>query len=154
MKMKIKTQLKNIASYSKGEQINGDDLIENGTYDYLNGGIAPSGKWNSYNTPANTVTISEGGNSCGYVNFMNKPFWCGAHCYYLFDTISNAKYLYYALKSQQDRLMKIRSGACIYCRRGGGAGITSVSSSDDSVVLSSMYSAKSWPCPSRSSYVL
>ena len=113
MKMKIKTQLKNIASYSKGEQINGDDLIENGTYDYLNGGIAPSGKWNSYNTPANTVTISEGGNSCGYVNFMNKPFWCGAHCYYLFDTISNAKYLYYALKSQQDRLMKIRSGACM-----------------------------------------
>ena len=111
--MKIKTQLKNIASYSKGEQINGDDLIENGTYDYLNGGIAPSGKWNSYNTPANTVTISEGGNSCGYVNFMNKPFWCGAHCYYLFDTISNAKYLYYALKSQQDRLMKIRSGACM-----------------------------------------
>lgn len=111
--MKVKTQLKNIASYSKGEQINGDELIENGLYDYLNGGIAPSGKWNSYNTPANTVTISEGGNSCGYVNFMTKPFWCGAHCYYLFNTLSNTKYLYYAIKSQQDRLMKIRSGACM-----------------------------------------
>ena len=111
--MKIKTQLKNIASFSKGEQINGDDLLENGLYDYLNGGIYPSGKWDSYNTPANTVTISEGGNSCGYVNFMKKPFWCGAHCYYLFNTLSNTKYLYYVLKSQQDRLMKIRSGACM-----------------------------------------
>ena len=113
MNMKIKTQLKNIASFSKGEQINGDDLLENGLYDYLNGGIYPSGKWDSYNTPANTVTISEGGNSCGYVNFMKKPFWCGAHCYYLFNTLSNTKYLYYVLKSQQDRLMKIRSGACM-----------------------------------------
>ena len=111
--MKIKTQLKNIASFSKGEQIKGDDLLENGLYDYLNGGICPSGKWDSYNTPANTVTISEGGNSCGYVNFMKQPFWCGAHCYYLFNTLSNTKYLYYVLKSQQDRLMKIRSGACM-----------------------------------------
>lgn len=111
--MKVKTQLKNIASFSKGEQIKGDDLLETGLYDYLNGGISPSGKWNSYNTPANTVTISEGGNSCGYVNFMDKPFWCGAHCYYLFNSISNTQYLYYALKSQQDRLMRIRSGACM-----------------------------------------
>ena len=68
--MKIKTQLKNIASYSKGEQINGDELIENGIYDYLNGGIAPSGKWDSYNTPANTVTISEGGNSCDLLDVL------------------------------------------------------------------------------------
>ncbi len=113
MFMKIKTQLKNIASFSKGEQIKGDDLLENGLYDYLNGGIYPSGKWDSYNTPANTVTISEGGNSCGYVNFMKQPFWCGAHCYYLFNTLSDTKYLYYVLKSQQDRLMKIRSGACM-----------------------------------------
>ena len=111
--MRVKTQLKNIASFSKGEQIKGDDLLEDGLYDYLNGGIFPSGKWNSYNTLANTVTISEGGNSCGYVNFMKRPFWCGAHCYYLFNTLSNAKYLYYVLKSQQDRLMKIRSGACM-----------------------------------------
>ena len=111
--MRIRTQLKEIASFAKGSQINGDDLIENGEYDYLNGGITPSGKWNAYNTPGRTVTISEGGNSCGYVNYMRKPFWCGAHCYYLFDTINNTEYLYYMLKSQQDRLMKLRSGACM-----------------------------------------
>ena len=111
--MRVKSRLKDIVSYSKGSQINGDELLEYGKYDYLNGGILPSGKWNECNTDAKTVTISEGGNSCGYVNYMQEPFWCGAHCYYLFDEKVDKKYLYYILKSQQDRLMKLRSGACM-----------------------------------------
>ena len=111
--MKKLVKIKNIASYSKGSQINGDELMENAEYDYLNGGIKPSGRWNETNCEANTVTISEGGNSCGYVNYMSKPFWCGAHCYYLFETVKNTRYLYYALKSQQNRIMKLRSGACM-----------------------------------------
>lgn len=106
-------KLKEITSYSKGKQINGDNLIENGAYDYLNGGINPSGKWNEFNTNANTVTISEGGNSSGYVNFMTSPFWCGAHCYYLYDLKTIPKYLYYALKSQEKRLMNLRTGAAM-----------------------------------------
>jgi type I restriction enzyme S subunit len=104
-------KLKDIASYSKGKQINGKLLIENGAYDYLNGGINPSGRWNEYNTKSNTVTISEGGNSSGYVNFMTNPFWCGAHCYYLYDLKVPPKYLYYAIKSQEKRLMNLRTGA-------------------------------------------
>ena len=111
--MIVKAKIKDIASFSKGSQINGDDLLLDGEYDYLNGGIAPSGKWNAANAPACTVTISEGGNSCGYVNYMEKPFWCGAHCYFLYDTISNSRYLYYAFKSQEKRLMRLRTGACM-----------------------------------------
>ena len=111
--MKQLVKLKDITSYSKGSQINGDELINDAEYDYLNGGIYPSGKWNKANCPANTITISEGGNSCGYVNFMRKPFWCGAHCYYLYDAVENTQYLYYALKSQQNRIMRLRSGACM-----------------------------------------
>ncbi len=106
-------KLKDVATHSKGKQINGDDLIENGTYDYLNGGINPSGKWNEYNTESDTVTISEGGNSSGYVNFMMNPFWCGAHCYYLYNLKIQPKYLYYALKSQEKRLMSLRTGAAM-----------------------------------------
>ena len=111
--MKHLVKLKDIASYSKGTQINGDDLANDAEYKYLNGGINPSGKWKEANCMANTVTISEGGNSCGYVNYMTEPFWCGAHCYYIYDTIKNTQYLYYALKSQQDRIMELRSGACM-----------------------------------------
>lgn len=62
-----KVMLKEAASFSKGIQVNGDNLIENGLYDYLNGGINPSGKWNDYNVSGNSIIISEGGNSCGYV---------------------------------------------------------------------------------------
>ncbi len=109
----MRVKLKDIASFSKGIQINGDDLLPDGQYDFLNGGIRPSGKWNAYNVNGNTVTISEGGNSSGYVNFMEAPFWCGAHCYFLFDLKIDGKYLFYALKSQQNRIMKLRSGACM-----------------------------------------
>ncbi len=108
-----RVKIKDVACFSKGSQINGDELIENGEYDYLNGGINPSGKWNDYNVSGNSITISEGGNSCGYVNYMVNPFWCGAHCYYLYDLKCSPKYLYYALKSQQDKIMKLRSGACM-----------------------------------------
>ncbi len=109
----MKVKLKDIAEFSKGNQINGSDLIDGAEYIYLNGGINPSGKWNDYNVEAGTITISEGGNSCGYVNFINEPFWCGAHCYYLYNIDGNEKYLYYALKSQESRLMRLRSGACM-----------------------------------------
>ena len=111
--MRKSVKLKDIVEYAKGSQINGDNLIEEAEFDYLNGGINPSGKWNETNCDANTITISEGGNSCGYVNYMRKPFWCGAHCYYLYNVVGNTQYLYYALKSQQDRIMKLRSGACM-----------------------------------------
>lgn len=111
--MKHRIKLKDVASFSKGQQINGDELLPHGEYAYLNGGINPSGRWSEYNVEGNTVTVSEGGNSSGYINFMESPFWCGAHCYYLFDINGNSKYLYYALKSQQDRVMSIRSGACM-----------------------------------------
>ncbi|MBT9815356.1 restriction endonuclease subunit S [Catenibacterium mitsuokai] len=109
----MRVKLKDITKISKGTQINGKNLIDDGAYSYLNGGINPSGKWNEFNVAENTVTISEGGNSSGYVNYMNEAFWCGAHCYYLYDGPKNSKYLYYALKSQQERLFRIRSGACM-----------------------------------------
>lgn len=109
----MKVKLGDITKYSKGSQINGDELIKEGKYVYMNGGINPSGRWYTYNVRANSITISEGGNSSGYVNFITEPFWCGAHCYYLYDGPKNQKYLYYALKSQQDKLFKLRSGACM-----------------------------------------
>ena len=111
--MRKKTTLKDIACFSKGSQINGDLLLDEGKYEYLNGGTKASGTWNEFNVNGKTITISEGGNSCGYVNFMKEKFWCGAHCYYLFDVKCKPKYLYYLLKGNQTNLMKLRSGACM-----------------------------------------
>lgn len=75
--LKIKERVR----IKKGEQVNKEFLYAKAKYPVINGGITPSGYLNRYNTTANTITISEGGNSCGYVNFMTTPFWSGGHCY-------------------------------------------------------------------------
>jgi len=74
--MKHRIKLKDVASFSKGQQINGDELLPHGEYAYLNGGINPSGRWSEYNVEGNTVTVSEGGNSSGYINFMDTATIC------------------------------------------------------------------------------
>ena len=59
--------LSGISNIVKGKQINGDFLAEVGEYYVMNGGTEPSGYYDNYNVEANTISISEGGNSCGYV---------------------------------------------------------------------------------------
>lgn len=79
----------------------------------MNGGTEPSGYYNNYNVEANTISISEGGNSCGYVQFNTLPFWSGGHCYSI-QNITNSVdnlYLYHYLKSQEDSIMKLRIGS-------------------------------------------
>lgn len=80
----------------------------------MNGGIVPSGYYNSYNTPQDTISISEGGNSCGYVQYNHTPFWSGGHCYSLLKLNNNKlhyKYLYHFLKYHQDDIMALRIGS-------------------------------------------
>ena len=70
-----------MAEIIKGQQINGSELSDSGKYYVMNGGIAPSGYYDSYNSEADTISISEGGNSCGYVQYNSSEFWSGGHCY-------------------------------------------------------------------------
>ena len=70
-----------ICEIIKGKQINGEFLSEKGKYYVMNGGTEPSGYYSDCNVEANTISISEGGNSCGYVQFNSSPFWSGGHCY-------------------------------------------------------------------------
>ena len=104
--------LSSIGGIIKGKQINGEFLTDNGEYYVMNGGVEPSGYFDNYNVEANTISISEGGNSCGYVQFNTSPFWSGGHCYTIqkvTSTIDNL-YLYHYLKSKEDEIMKLRIG--------------------------------------------
>ena len=105
--------LGSIALIQKGQQINGEELSKQGTYYVMNGGIVPSGFLESYNTSANTISISEGGNSCGYVQYNSVPFWSGGHCYTLIESeVSfNYKYLYHYLKYMEPSIMALRIGS-------------------------------------------
>lgn len=106
-----KIKLSDICIIEKGKQINSDLLIEKGNYYMLNGGILPSGYLNEYNTNENTITISEGGNSCGYVNFNKTKFWCGGHCYKIISSSVNSSYLYHLLKYNEKIIMDLRVGS-------------------------------------------
>ena len=105
--------LSNLAKIIKGKQINGTELFDSGNYYVMNGGTLPSGFYNEYNTPANTISISEGGNSCGYVQFNNVPFWSGGHCYTLQITSKqiHLSYLYHYLKHREQVIMALRIGS-------------------------------------------
>jgi type I restriction enzyme S subunit len=107
------SHLGKITKIKKGQQLNRDTLDDSVGYPVWNGGITTSGYTDKYNTAADTVTISEGGNSCGFVNLCNEEFWCGGHCYALekpSDKIAT-EFLYYYLKSKQHQIMRLRVGS-------------------------------------------
>ena len=105
--------LVDVAEIIKGKQLNGEFLTETGDYYVMNGGIEPSGYYHAFNVSANTISISEGGNSCGYIQWNSVPFWSGGHCYTLNikdESIEN-KYLYHFLKWHEPEIMKLRIGS-------------------------------------------
>ncbi len=106
-------QLGKLVRISKGQQLNRAELSASTGFPAWNGGVEPSGYTDTWNTAENTITISEGGNSCGFVGYVNQKFWCGGHCYALLDVRANLdkSFLYYLLKSKQQLIMGLRMGS-------------------------------------------
>jgi len=107
-------QLGQVAEITKGMQVNRETLDEINPFPVYNGGIYPSGRHTESNFPAETITVSQGGASAGYINFVKEPLWVGAHCYAVIPgpEVSN-RYLYFVMKTQQDNLQGKKYGAGI-----------------------------------------
>ena len=107
------TCLSDIATIKKGKQLNAVDMIPDGVYYVMNGGITPSGNTDDWNTAENTISISEGGNSCGFVAFNKEKFWAGGHCYTLIDLseVVSVKFLFHYLKNMEKEIMAMRVGS-------------------------------------------
>ena len=105
--------LDELCEIKKGVQVNKEELSEKGLYYVMNGGITPSGYYDLYNTEANTISISEGGNSCGYVQYNYTPFWSGGHCYTLknISDVVDDRYLFHYLKANELQIMSLRIGS-------------------------------------------
>ncbi len=103
-----------VCDIHKGVQFNKTSMKEVGTYPVINGGINPSGYAEVFNEDKNTITISQGGASAGYVNFLQTKFWLGAHCYAVipYNTVLN-KYLYHFIKMNEITLQQCQYGAGI-----------------------------------------
>ena len=108
-------ELGEVCVVNKGKQLNKTFLVDDGQYPAYNGGKTYSGRTDSYNVTENTIIISQGGASAGFVNFVTTKFWANAHCYYLLPDITrvNNRYLYHFLKMKQSYLMDFQHGAGI-----------------------------------------
>lgn len=105
--------LNDILELVKGKQLNRSDLSSKEEYPVINGGIEPSGYTNKWNATENTVTISEGGNSCGYINYLKTKFWSGGHLYTVKLKSSQIEqlYMYQLLKLNESKIMALRVGS-------------------------------------------
>ncbi|QJU61047.1 restriction endonuclease subunit S [Spiroplasma citri] len=104
-----KIKLKEICLIQKGKSISKDKYDINGKYCIFNGGINKSGNTNLFNKE-NCISISEGGNSCGYVNYIKDKFWSADHNYTLSKVNLNIFYLFYLLKNNEINIKKLRVG--------------------------------------------
>lgn len=114
----IHKKLGDLVKIEKGKQLNKTHLFdeyEEGLFPVINGGIAPSGYWNEYNYNENLITISQGGASAGYVNYIETKFWAGAHCYVVARVEDEImyRYIYHFLKSKEVELQNSQVGAGI-----------------------------------------
>ena len=107
-------ELECVCNISKGVQFNKTDLADEGSYPVINGGINPSGFIEQYNQDENTITVSQGGASAGYVNWQTTKFWAGAHCYVIVpeNEVLN-RYVFHFIKSQEYKLQECQYGAGI-----------------------------------------
>ncbi len=110
----LHTALEKVCIIGKGVQFNKSDMKNEGSYPVINGGINPSGYIELYNQEADTITISQGGASAGYVNWQQTKFWAGAHCYVLSPKkgLEN-RYLFHFIKSMEYKLQECQYGAGI-----------------------------------------
>ncbi len=100
-------KLGDVCEIKRGVRVTKNDLIKNGKYPVVSGGIGYMGYINKYNRDEDTITIAQYG-SAGYVNWQNEKFWANDVCFCLFPKkeIKN-KYLYYFLLNKQYYLYSI-----------------------------------------------
>ena len=104
------------ADIYKGVQLNKKEMAKEGSYPVINGGIEPSGYVEVYNEKEDTITISQGGASAGYVNWIPTKFWAGAHCYVvrpIDEKVLDNRYLFHFVKSKEKEFMQSQYGAGI-----------------------------------------
>ena len=107
-------KLGEVVDIFKGKQLNKTELLEEGEFPAFNGGKTYSGWTDKYNVDENTIIISQGGASAGYVNYVECKFWANAHCYYVEKNNKvNNRYIYHLLKTNQDYFMQSQHGSGI-----------------------------------------
>ena len=107
-------KLENIAQINKGIQRGKQEISsvrnELNPYPVYNGGKKASGYTDEFNRE-NSVMVSEGGASAGYVNYYSGKYWSGGHNFTISnDTKHDTFFLLYVLQKSQEKLYKLQVG--------------------------------------------
>lgn len=109
---------KNLGSFcdiKTGAGVTKKDIVENGKYKIISGGILPMGMCDKTNRKGNTVTIARAG-TAGFVNFIEDDFYLNDKCFSIIPKEENLienKYLYYSLSNIQNRIYELKSSGTV-----------------------------------------
>jgi type I restriction enzyme S subunit len=108
--IEIKT-LGEVCEFQNGKCIKKENLIE-GEYPVIGGGQKPMGVHNKYNTNENVILCSSSGAYAGFISKYNIKVWA-SDCFSIIpkDNSLNNNYLYYLLKTQQDKIYETQMGS-------------------------------------------
>ena len=108
--VELKT-LGEITTIIRGNRVTKADLVENGEFPVISGGINPLGYIDKTNREPNTITIAQYG-TAGYINIQRTKFWANDVCYSVYpkEGVHN-EYLYYALMNVQDYIYSLKTNA-------------------------------------------
>jgi type I restriction enzyme, S subunit len=109
----VDRRIAEVASITKGTQLGRASMDSGKSTPVWNGGVQPSGFTSSPNVERPVVTVSEGGNSCGWVGRPQGAFWLGGHCYALEPKPAghSVSFLYHRLKLAEPHIMALRVGS-------------------------------------------
>ena len=95
-------KLSTISEIKRGQRITKSELIPEGPYPVISGGVNPMGFTNDFNRNEKTITVAQYG-TAGFVNWQTNKFWANDVCYTIYpDKKLINRYLYYSLLSAQD----------------------------------------------------
>lgn len=106
-------QLGEICEIKTGAGVTRKDIVEEGLFPIISGGIYPLGMYDRSNRKAKTVTIARAG-SAGYVDFIDRDFYLNDKCFSVIPFESyqdniNSRFLYFALKNIEQSIIDMKS---------------------------------------------
>ena len=106
-------KLGEVCEIIRGVRVTKKDLIDNGQYPVVSGGIGYMGYVNQYNRDGDTITIAQYG-TAGYVCWQKEKFWANDVCFSLYpnDKVLK-KFLYYFLLQKQEYLYSISNKSAV-----------------------------------------
>ena len=105
-------KLGEVCEIKTGKGVTKKNAISNGVYPIISGGKKPMDYINIHNREANTVTVSRVGANAGYVNYISERFYLNDKCFSVIskkDNVFIPRFLYYALKKQEDNISSLQS---------------------------------------------